>query len=223
MIVDDDADIREVLRLLLASDGYLVREAATGEEALTALAPDVSLVLLDVMMPGIDGYTACEMIRRTSQVPVLFLTAKAQEADTVQGLRRGGDDYLAKPFSPAELSARVHALIRRSRMQVGAQPEAEVLRRGDVEIDLKTGEARRAGQRVPLTGLESKLLLCLATRAGETVDARTLYEMAWQETYLLSSAGTVMVHIRNLRKKLEQDANQPALIKTVWGGGYRID
>jgi DNA-binding response OmpR family regulator len=224
LAVDDDADIRDVLRLLLEAEGYRVLEAACGSEALLALSDVVSLVILDIMMPGDDGYTVCTAIRERSNVPVLFLTALGQEADTVRGLRCGGDDYLSKPFSASELSARVDALLRRYRVYQGnAAKRWNRFKRHGVVIDFHSGEVLCDGVRVPLTDLEYKLIHHLARNAGETIDAQSLYEAVWEEPYLLSSASTIMVHIRNLRKKLERNPAQPALIKTVWGKGYRIE
>jgi len=222
LAVDDDADIRDVLRLLLEAEGYRMILASCGEEALAALSDAVSLIILDVMMPGEDGYAVCGAIRQRSTAPVLFLTARGQEADKVRGLRCGGDDYLTKPFSAAELSARVDALLRRYRVYQGAARHAAAFERYGVGIALDTGDVTRDGAPVPLTDLEHKLLLNLARHAGEIVDSKTLYEAVWEEPYLLSSASTIMVHIRNLRKKLERDPAHPALIKTVWGKGYRI-
>ncbi|MDR0396485.1 MAG: response regulator transcription factor [Oscillospiraceae bacterium] len=219
LVVDDDPDIREVLRLLLESEGYAVREASCGREALERLDERVRLVLLDVRMPGESGFDVCARIRERSDVMIMFLTAKAQEMDRVAGLRRGGDDYLAKPFSPAELSARVEALLRRYR---GAESRG-VYERGVVRVDLSRGEVTRAGKRVTLTDIEYRVLAYLAERRGETIDARTLYEAVWREPYLLASAGTIMVHMGNLRRKLEDDPKHPAILKTVWGKGYRVE
>ncbi|MCL1795251.1 MAG: response regulator transcription factor [Clostridia bacterium] len=224
LAVDDDADIRDVLRLLLESEGYGVLVAACGAEALTLLSDDISLVILDVMMPGDDGYAICGQVRERSAVPVLFLTARSQEIDMVRGLRCGGDDYLAKPFSASELSARVSALLRRYRVYQGNTAQSHgTLDRHGVRIHLETGNITRGNVHIPLTGLERKLVRCLACHAGEPVDAKALYEAVWEEPYMLSSASTIMVHIRNLRKKLEQTPSEPILIKTVWGKGYCIE
>lgn len=224
LAVDDEADIREVLRLLLEADGYAVCEASSGDEALRKLTEDVSLVVLDVVMPGESGYEVCERLRERSNVPVLFLTAKSQEQDKVRGLQCGGDDYLTKPFSAAELGARVAALLRRYQVYQGsADVQSGRFVRQSVCIDFASGTVARNEKQVLLTDLEYRLLAYLAKHAGETIDAQRLYEAVWGETYLLSSASTIMVHIRNLRKKLEDDPQQPALIKTVWGKGYRID
>lgn len=225
LVVDDEADIREVLHLLLRAEGYRVDGAACGREALQMLAKEPDIIVLDVMMPGESGYEVCKAIReRGSVVPVLFLTARAQEEDKVQGLQCGADDYLAKPFSAAELVARVHALLRRCHVyQRTDAASAGRIVRGNVEADLQTGAITKHGQSVSLTDIERRIFLCLAERAGETIDGQTLYEHVWREPYLVSSASTIMVHIRNLRKKLEDNPQNPILIKTVWGRGYRIE
>lgn len=224
LVVDDEPDIREILQLLLSDEGYRVREAANGAEALAQLDQDIDLIVLDVMMPGDNGYVVCKAIRQTSNVPILFLTARSQDADKVVGLRHGGDDYLTKPFSPSELSARVDALLRRYRVYQGAgtRQAAHFVRR-HIRIDFAAGTVYRKEVSVVLTDIEHRILCLLATRAGETIDTRTLYESVWNEPYLDSSASTVMVHIRNLRKKLEDDPANPVIIRTVWGRGYRID
>ena len=222
LVVDDDPDIREVLCLLLESEGYTVREASCGSEALEQLNPRVHLVLLDVRMPGESGFDVCARIRERSDVMILFLTAKAQETDRVLGFRRGGDDYLAKPFSHAELSARVAALLRRYHSN-SMHRDSKVYKRGSVSVDMTRGEVMRGGERVTLTDIEYRIFVYLVERHGETVDVRTLYEEVWHEPYLLTSAGTIMVHIGNLRRKLEDDPKKPTLIKTVWGKGYRVD
>lgn len=225
LVVDDEPDIREVLRVLLSDDGYTVREAANGAEALLQIAGDLDLVILDVMMPGQNGFSVCKAIRETCNVPVLFLTARSQETDKVLGLRYGGDDYLTKPFSPSELSARVEALLRRYNVYQGNKVNRRtVFIRRHIRMDYEAGTVYRDDTPIVLTDLEYRVLCFLTTRAGETVDTRTLYEGVWNEPYLEgSTASTIMVHIRNLRKKLEHDPANPTLIRTVWGKGYRID
>ncbi|MDR1599528.1 MAG: response regulator transcription factor [Oscillospiraceae bacterium] len=221
LVVDDDPDIREVLRLLLEGEGYATREASCGQEALERLDERVHLVLLDALMPGESGFDVCARIRERYDVMIMFLTAKAQEMDRVRGLRCGGDDYLAKPFSPAELSARVGALLRRYHSH--ARNNSVIYERGGVRVDISRGEVTRGGVRVTLTDIEYRVLAYLAGRRGETIDARTLYEAVWREPYLLASAGTIMVHIGNLRRKLEDDPKHPSILKTVWGKGYCVE
>lgn len=224
LVVDDEPDIREILGFLLRDDGYEVLEAANGAEALALLSDTLDLIILDVMMPGESGFAVCKAIRETSHVPILFLTARSQETDKVLGLRYGGDDYLTKPFSPSELGARVEALLRRYHVYQGSQSgQQPAFVRRNIHIDFAEGIVRRGGAPVSLTDIEYRVLCCLAERAGETIDTRTLYEQVWREPYMESSASTIMVHVRNLRKKLEDDPANPTLVRTVWGKGYRID
>lgn len=222
--MDDEPDIREILTLLLTDEGYNVLAAADGAQALSLLQKNPELIILDVMMPEQSGYDVCRAIRETSLVPILFLSARSQETDKVLGLRYGGDDYLTKPFSPSELSARVDALLRRYNVYRGnAVSQAKTFARERVVIDFASGNVLLDGEPVPLTDIEYRLLSCLAQHAGDTLDTRTIYSQVWKEPYLDSAASTIMVHIRNLRKKLERDPANPTLIRTVWGRGYRVD
>ncbi len=229
LIVDDDPNIREVLGVLLRSEGYLTMEAENGSVALEKIRenPEVDLVILDIMMPGISGVEVCEQLRAVSSVPVLFLTAKSQDADMVEAYDSGGDDFLVKPFSQTELLMKVKSLIRRriDYDQVGApqkDPNTEVLSE-DVVIDVRTRSVRRDDTRINLTDKEFDILRYFIEHRGEVVQNKDLYENVWGENYLPSASNTIMVHILNLRKKLESDVNKPRIIKTVWGKGYRID
>lgn len=221
LVVDDNADIRELLEILLTSEGYDVTLASSGEQALQLLHPELDLVILDIMMPGIR---VCEAIRKQSNVPVLFLTAKGQEEDISLGLRVGADDYLPKPFSHTQLTARVKSLLRRYRVYQGkGDPEDEAwLVRGPLKISRTYNEVEKNGQPIDLPELEYQMLLLMASHAGHIFSAQNLYESVWNEPYLYSSNGTVMVHIRKLRVKLEDDPQNPKLIQTVWGKGYRF-
>lgn len=223
LVVDDNADIRELLEILLTSEGYDVTLASSGEQALQLLHPELDLVILDIMMPGMSGIRVCEAIRKQSNVPVLFLTAKGQEEDISLGLRVGADDYLPKPFSHTQLTARVKSLLRRYRVYQGkGDPEDEAwLVRGPLKIS-RTNEVEKNGQPIDLPELEYQMLLLMASHAGHIFSAQNLYESVWNEPYLYSSNGTVMVHIRKLRVKLEDDPQNPKLIQNVWGKGYRF-
>ena len=216
--------IRELLEILLTSEGYAVTLASSGEQALQLLSPELDLVILDIMMPGISGIRVCEAIRKQSNVPVLFLTAKGQDEDISLGLRVGADDYLPKPFSHAQLTARVKSLLRRFRVYQGkSEPEEdEWLVRGPLRINRTYNEVEKNGQPIDLPELEYQMLLLMASHAGRIFSAQNLYESVWNEPYLYSSNGTVMVHIRKLRVKLEDDPQNPKLIQTVWGKGYRF-
>jgi len=224
LFADDDAEIREVVRILLESEGYDIDEAADGQQALGLAGNSYDLVILDILMPGMGGFEACEQIRKKSNVPILFLTAKSGEDDKVRGLAVGGDDYLVKPFSSAELLARVQAMLRRYK-EYGTEetaPDSNTLRFGSLSANIKTKEVRKNETIIELTDLEYGILLLLMQSRGRVFTAKEIYESVWDDLYFYQSNNTVMVHIRNLRKKLEDDPQRPRLIKTVWGKGYSI-
>ena len=227
LIVEDDPDIRDGVRILLTGEGYRIREAENGLRALEMMEPEVDLVIQDIMMPGMSGLRVCEEIRKSSTVPILFLTAKSQESDKLLGLTAGGDDYLAKPFSFAELSARVKALLRRycvyqGKAQAGTQPENTLLSSGGVRIALDCNRVWVDEQEVDLTETEYKILKMLMQNPQRIFPVQVIYETVWNEPYFYISNGTVMVHIRNLRTKIEADPQKPRRICTVWGKGYRF-
>ena len=225
LVVDDEEEIRHVLRVLLESEGFLVTEAASGEEALAKFVPDTDLVILDVMMPGISGYQVCLRLRERWNVPILFLTAKTQDSDLTMGYSSGGDDYLAKPFSYPELMARVKGLLRRYHVYKGkAEDEAEGYAewRG-LRLCRTRNEVWRAGRQLNLTEKEYRLLRLLLLHHGKIFSAQNLYESVWNEPYFYNCNSTVMVHIRRLRVKIEEDPKNPKLILTVWGKGYKFD
>lgn len=225
MIVDDEADIRTIVRILLETKGYRVIEMACGEDAVAynRAHPDLDLVIMDIMMPGIDGIEACRQIRETSVVPLLFLTARTQDADKVAAYTTGGDDYLVKPFSQTELFMKVESLLRRYRVYYGkdALPQAEA--EASLRIDDERHIVYKFNKPISLTDKEFDILRYLYENRGKTVRAVELYQHVWGEKYLPSSINTVMVHILNLRKKLEDDPSNPTLIRTIWGKGYQID
>ena len=223
LIVDDDPDIRNVLNLLLRSD-YETAEAADGFAAVEYIQqnPETDLVILDVMMPGMDGIETCEKIRESSNVPILFLTAKSAEQDRIAAYRSGGDDFLSKPFSQPELLAKVNSLLRRYREYRG-KPASSVWSFGNLEVDLNTRMVRNAGENVPLTDTEYSILECLVKNRGRTVTTQELYESVWNEKFLPGSGNTIMVHVLNLRRKIEEVPSSPRIIRTVWGRGYQVD
>ena len=193
-------------------------EAADGEAGLRLLGEqDPDLVILDVMLPGIDGFEVCREIRRQSDVPIVFLTAKTETTDVVVGLESGADDYLAKPFEMKELVARIRALLRRVR----TEPAQKRIVAGPLEIEPEAGEAKVAGRRVRLTKTEFELLRCLASRPNRIFTREVLLEQVWGYDYLGDSR-LVDVHIRRLRAKVEEDPANPALIQTVRGYGYKL-
>lgn len=224
LIVDDDSEIREVVRILLAGENFQVAEAAGGAEALAWLEDhEADLVILDVMMEGMSGYQVCLRLREKWNVPVLFLTAKSQESDLTLGYSSGGDDYLVKPFSYPELLARVKGLLRRYRVYRGkpeaVREEAEWL---GLRVSLTGNMAWRDGRELDLTDTEWRILRLLVEHHGKIFSMANIYESVWEEPYFTSSSNTVMVHIRRLREKVEDNPCRPEYIKTVWGKGYRI-
>lgn len=228
LIIEDDADIREGVRILLESEGYDVTEVEDGRSGLERLDNTIELVILDVMMPGISGLKTCEEIRKVSVVPVLFLTAKTNESDKLIGLLAGGDDYLAKPFSYAELLGRVKALLRRYQVYSGKKSNPysvkdKIIKIGGVSINEHFNEVSVDEKEVDLTDLEYKILLLLMQYPQKIFSAQNLYEGVWQEEYFYSSNSTVMVHIRKLRTKIEKSPEAPEHIKTIWGKGYRFE
>ena len=225
LIADDDPEILSILQILLSSEGYEVLQASDGAGVLRQLDDSVGLVILDVMMPGMDGYSVCAQIRKTSQVPVLFLTAKSQDSDKTLGFSLGGDDYLVKPFSYSELISRVKALLRRYYVYGGGQTQAGgiICCCQTVEIDPQRCLVRQKGQEVPLTETEYKILLLLASHRKKVFSIQNIYESIWEEPYFYTCNNTVMVHIRNIRRKLGDDPKNSRTIRTVWGKGYLID
>ncbi|MCQ2537980.1 MAG: response regulator transcription factor [Lachnospiraceae bacterium] len=228
LVVEDDSDIREGIRILLSGEGYTVLEAPSGEEALEMINDAVDLVILDIMLPGISGIKVCEEIRKTSTVPILFLTAKSQESDKTIGLMAGGDDYLSKPFSYAELIARVKAQLRRycvyrGKKQALSIDTDRILTSGRIKIALDRNEVWKDDATLDLTETEYKILLLLIQYPQRTFSTHNIYESVWEEPYTYSANSTIMVHIRKLRTKIEDDPQNPVYIKNVWGKGYRYE
>jgi two-component system, OmpR family, response regulator len=216
LIIDDDTRLYELLARYLEANGVAATHATDGRRGLAALEAGVfDAVLLDVMMPGMDGLEVCRRIREKSRVPVIMLTAKGDETDRVVGLELGADDYVAKPFSPRELLARLRAVLRRS------QPEvlSEVLRIGAISIEVGNRQVRQGAEVVDLTGIEFDILVALARRPGRVVPRDTLLEDAGRGDVSVGDR-TVDVHVSHLRRKLGDDPRSPRLIKTVRGVGY---
>ena len=222
LIVDDDPDIRKVLEILL-KEKYFVSQAADGPSAIACLRanPQIDLVILDVMMPGMSGYDVCTELRKISNVPILFLTPRTAEDDRLTAYSSGGDDFLSKPFSPGELTAKVVSLLRRYREYRG-KPDIG-LSLGELEVDLASRSVKRLGVPVALTDTEYSILEYMLKNRGRTVTASELYEAVWKEKFLAGSGNTVMVHVLNLRRKIEETPSSPKIIRTVWGKGYQID
>ena len=231
LVADDEADIRALLRILLEKDGHRVLEAADGVKVLEAMRDhsDISLVILDIMMPNLNGFETARALRKKTDAPILFLTARSSDADKSAAYLSGGDDYIVKPFHATDLRLKVSAMLRRfdlyrNRMaETEGESDGRVRFAGDVEWCPAEKVIYKMGDLVELTEREYMLFARLAESRGECLTPATLYEDVWRETYLASSSNTVIVHIANLRRKLEKEPSSPALIRTVWGKGYRID
>ena len=220
LVVDDEPIVRDVVVRYLERDGFHTVQAASGDEAQRLLERQPpSLVVLDVMLPGIDGFELCRWIRARSDLPIVMLTARGEETDRIVGLELGADDYLTKPFSPRELAVRVRNLLRRA-----ARPSLESVRGlefGDVEINAVTREVRKGGGLLKLTLKEFDLLLFLAAHPRRVFTRHDLMDRVWGYRSALDT-GTVTVHIRRLREKIEDDPARPLHLETVWGVGYRF-
>ena len=226
LVVDDEREIRNVLRLLFENQGYEVIEAEDGVTAVRKMREmtDVDICIMDVMMPEISGIEATAEIRKFSNVPVLFLTAKSLDSDKLEAYGAGGDDYIVKPFSPRELLMKVTALVRRYNQYAGKEPEGDAIQLPcGVIIHPSKREVVKNGDVVDIRDKEFEVLLFLAANKGKTVSASEIYESVWGERSLPSSNNTVTVHILNLRRKLEDASSGLKLIRTVWGRGYQID
>ena len=220
LVVDDDVNVRDVVRRYLEHAGYKVELADNGEQALrTAEESEPDLVVLDLMLPGIGGLEVCRRLRQRSQVPVVMLTARGEEDDRIAGLQLGADDYVAKPFSPRELVLRVTSVLRRS----NAEPVTtrEELVDGDLRMDVTARTASRSGIPLPLTSREFDLLEFLINHAGTAFTRAELLSRVWGWDF--GDQSTVTVHVRRLREKVEPDPARPSRIATVWGVGYRYD
>ena len=227
LIADDNPEIREVLNVLLSSEGYEVIEAKDGQEVINLIDADIDLYILDIMMPVINGYQACIEIRKKSNAPILFLTAKTQESDKTLGFSSGGDDYLSKPFSYNELTTRVKALLRRYYIYQGKVDKYNMTENkiiyNNIVIDPNNETVFLDNKQIELTYIEYQILYLLLSNRKHIYYTQALYEKIWNEPYYYSANNTIMVHIRNLRKKIESDPQNPKIIKTIWGKGYRCD
>jgi DNA-binding response OmpR family regulator len=219
LVVDDEPIVRDVVVRYLRHAGYRTQEAADGDEARRLIAAaEPGLVVLDVMLPGTDGLALCRWIRSRSALPIIMLTARGEEADRIVGLELGADDYVAKPFSPRELTARVRTVLRRTR---AAPLEEERLAIAGVVIDVPAREVTKDGRPVRLTAREFELLAFLASHPRQVFSRDHLMDRVWGYEAALDT-GTVTVHVRRLREKIEDDPSRPAHLQTVWGVGYRL-
>ncbi len=226
LLADDEIEIRNVLRILLSNNGHEVIEAHDGEMAVRLVHEntDIDLCIMDIMMPKLSGVDATAEIRKFSDVPVLFLTAKSLDGDKMSAYQSGGDDYIVKPFAPKELLFKVDALTRRYNHYNHKEPEADTVKLSyGVSVNFARREVLRNGATVDIRDKEYEVLAYLVKNRGTTISPKDIYEAVWEEMSLPSSNNTVTVHVLNLRRKLEDDPSSPKLIRTVWGRGYQID
>jgi len=224
LICDDQPDIVNALKIYLSPEGYQLYEASTGEEALEMMRRvDFHLILLDIMMPRMDGITATSKIREFSNVPIILLTAKSETEDKVLGLNVGADDYITKPFVPVEVLARVRSQLRRyARLGSRLEQQPGILTIGGITLDDRTKSVTVDGEQVSLTPTEYSILHLLMSNPGRVYSTKALYEAVWQEV-ALGSEGAVAVHIRHLREKIEINPSEPRYLKVVWGQGYKME
>lgn len=223
LICDDERDIVSALKIYLEAEGYATFAAYNGKEALKVLSErDIHLVLMDIMMPEMDGISAMVKIRESSNVPVILLTAKGEDTDKVLGLNVGADDYITKPFNPVEMLARVRSQLRRYMQLGGGAVRDDVLRNGGISLDDKSKEVTVDGEAVSLTPTEYDILKFLMQHPGEVFQPKVIYRRVWDdEPY--GAESTVAVHIRHLREKIEINPAEPRYIKAVWGQGYKME
>lgn len=223
LIVDDDEEIRKVTGIYLENEGFEILKAENGHEALRIIKEsEVDLVLLDIMMPGIDGIEVCMKIRENNLMPIIFLSAKSEDLDKIHGLTSGADDYITKPFNAMELIARVKSQLRRYTRYSNTQTIAKnIIEIGNLTINIDTRLVYVGGKEVRLTPKEFDILELLARNKGIVFSIEKIYERVWGEEFYKSD-NTVMVHITKIREKLEEDPKHPMYIKTIWGVGYKI-
>ena len=226
LIVEDDKEIREGIKIYLKSQGYQVYQAADGVEGLEVInREEIHLAIVDIMMPRMDGITLTAKLREKYDFPVIFLSAKSEEVDKILGLNMGADDYVTKPFTPMELLARVNSQLRRysrfmERLGAPEQPE-HVYPVGGLELNEDTVEVTVDGESVKMTPIEYKILLLLMKNPGRVFSADEIYERVWNERAI--NTDTIMVHVRNIREKIELNPREPKYLKVVWGVGYKIE
>ena len=223
LICDDEKDIVSALRIYLTAEGYKTFEASNGNQALELLKHhDIHLILMDIMMPELDGISATARLRETSSIPVILLTAKSEDTDKVLGLNIGADDYITKPFNPVEMLARVKAQLRRYTCLGGIKPDSDSMQIGGITLCDREKLVTLDGEPVSLTRTEYEILKLLMENPGTVFASRQIYSRVWNDT-AYDAAGTVAVHIRHLREKLELNPSEPRYLKVVWGQGYKIE
>ena len=225
LVVDDEKEIADLVEIYLVSDGYKVFKANNAKEGLEILEKEeIHLVLLDIMMPGMDGLEMCRKIRETNNIPIIMVSAKTQDIDKIVGLSTGADDYVAKPFNPLELMARVKSQLRRYRELNPSKPHErqEVISLKHLEINKVTHQVVCYGESIKLTPIEFDILYLLASNPGRVFGTDEIFERVWHEKFYEAN-NTVMVHIRRLRGKMKDDTREDKIITTVWGVGYKIE
>ena len=230
LIVDDEKEIRDLIDIYLKGEDYETLKAENGEEALNILENnEVDLIILDIMMPKVNGIEACLKIREQREMPIIMLSAKSEDMDKILGLNTGADDYLTKPFNPLELVARVKSQLRRykrfnkltSKLEI-QKSEENILEIDELIVNLETHEVFKEGEEIKLTPTEFDILVLLGENRGKVFSIENIYNSVWKQDFMQSD-NTVMVHIRKVREKIEEDPRKPKYIKTVWGVGYKID
>ena len=221
LVVDDEIEIADLIELYLKNEGYNVYKTYSSEKALKIIKQrNIDLAILDIMMPGIDGFNLCEQIRKEYNFPIIMVTAKITDADKIKGLNIGADDYITKPFMPLELLARVKAQLRRYTSY--NQNQNKIIAIKDLTLDKDKHECLKNGQKIPLTPTEFAILYLLAENENKVITTEKLFEEVWKEPYYPSSSATIMVHIRHLREKLGEN-DKIKYINTIWGVGYQIE
>lgn len=222
VVADDEKDISEAIRIYLEEDGYQVTQCKNGQEVLETLKKqEVHLILLDVMMPKLDGISTARAIRKISSVPILFISAKTQSTDKIMGLNVGADDYITKPFEPLELLARVKSNLRRY-LQLGNLAQSEDLKIDGLTINDKTKEVKVDGELIKLTPIEYNLLYFLSQHKGQVFSIKQIYENVWKEPFD-GYEKKVVVHISHIREKIEINPKEPKYLKAIWGLGYKME
>lgn len=222
LIVDDDIEIRKIVSIYLKNEGYEIIDASDAIEALETLRnTTIDLIILDIMLPKMDGIEACLKIREQYQMPIIFLSAKDEDIDKIQGLMSGAEDYITKPFNPLELMARIKSQLRRYRVYQTEEVKQFIHEIGHLKIDEETRQVFIRNEEVRLTPKEFDILSLLVRNKGKVFSVEKIYEMVWEDSFYKSD-NTVMVHITKIREKIEENPRQPVYLKTVWGVGYRV-
>ncbi|MDA2614378.1 DNA-binding response regulator [Bacillus thuringiensis serovar andalousiensis] len=222
LIVDDDIEIRKIVSIYLKNEGYEIIDASDAIKALETLRnTTIDLIILDIMLPKMDGIEACLKIREQYQMPIIFLSAKDEDIDKIQGLMSGAEDYITKPFNPLELMARIKSQLRRYRVYQTEEVKQFIHEIGHLKVDEETRQVFIRNEEVRLTPKEFDILSLLVRNKGKVFSVEKIYEMVWEDSFYKSD-NTVMVHITKIREKIEENPRQPVYLKTVWGVGYRV-